>query len=121
MLTSNHGTHRAGDAGPSLELQQKAIAAVETHPMYKEANAFPFCEPVIMVEPKKLIQGFRLSEEIKATVAEALSKVETFVLVSLWTSSKKPERLSGGGKTFDFILHPDTLQVVATSTGTWRS
>ena len=121
MLKSNHGAHRAGHAGPSLDLQQRAIAAVGAHPLYAEANAFPFCEPVIMVESKKLIHGFRVSEEIKAAVGEALKEVEEFVLVSLWTSSKKPEPLSGGGTTFDFILHPHTLQVVATSTGTWRS
>jgi len=121
MPPSNHGAHRADHPGPSLELQQKALAAVEQHPLCLEAKTFLFCEPVIMQEAKSMVQGFRVSDQIKAVVAEALKDVEEFVLVSFWTSSTKPQPLAGGGRTFDFILHPESLHVIQTSTGTWRS
>ena len=121
MPPSNHAAHRAGSPGPTLELQQEALAAVQQHPLCLEAKTFLFCEPVIMQEAKSMIQGFRISDEIKAAVAEELKAVEEVILVSFWTSTTKPQPLSGGGRTFNFILHPEPLRVIQAFTGTWRS
>ena len=117
----NYGAHRAGVTAPDLSLQERALTAIASHPLSIEARALPFCEPVVMLESPIWVDGFRISPERKAAIKVSLEGLEHFVFVSLWTSEKKPQPLSGGGKTFDFFLHPDSLEVLHVTTGTWRS
>jgi hypothetical protein len=119
--TKDYGAHRFGQPGPDLALQRCAIDAAKAHPHYREAATHIYCEPVVLLEPKTFLAEIRISDELKRRIQEALTGVEHVVLVSFSTSTKMPQPLAGGGKTYDFILHPDSMEIIHFDTGTWRS
>lgn len=119
--TKDSGAHSYGQPGPDLELQRRAVDAAKAHPHYREAAAHVYCEPVVFLEPKTFLDRTRFGDEVKRRIAEALLEVERVVVVSFSTSTKMPEPLAGGGKTYDFIIHPDSMEIIHFDTGTWRS
>jgi hypothetical protein len=74
-----------------------------------------------MLEPVSFIDRVRCDEQTKQNIQQRLSDTDMVLLVSWMTSSTKPEPLGGGGASYDFALHPETLEVLHFSTGTWRS
>ena len=99
----------------------RALAAVESHPLHKEATAWAHCVHDVFAMSKTFIERARLSEEERSKLRLALEDEESILLVSYYTSLKKPEPLSGGGKHYVFLLHPNTFEVLSSSVGTWRS
>jgi hypothetical protein len=105
---------------PESEVE-RALAAVAQHPLYKEAVAWPYCESDVFAEPKSFIERARFTEAERCELRASLQAVETLVLVGYWTSSKRPEPLTGGGKLYSFLLHPKSFSVIHAGVGTWRS
>ena len=119
--TKNYGAHSFGQPCPDIELQQRAIAAAKAHPLFQETQTFEYCEPVVQFEPKAFIARIRWTEEIKAEITKSLVDVERVIIVSFMASEAPPKPLCGGGKTFDFILHPSSMAILHAAVGTWRS
>lgn len=117
----DYAAHSFGQPGPDLTLQRRAIDAAKAHPLYRDAAAHVYCQPIVMAEPKTFLEGTRYPDEIKKRVATALAGVDRIVLVTFCTSTKIPKPLSGHGMTYDFILHPDSMEILHAGTGTWRS
>ena len=105
--------------GPSIEPQQRAFTVVAEHPHFVEASRYTYCEPIVLLEPKSFVNRMKLDVETKNTVLHALGSCDQVLLIEYMTSTKQPEPLTGGGKTFDFILHPETLEIIHTTTGKW--
>ena len=99
----------------------RALVAVESHPLQKEAIQWAHCVHDVFAMSKTFIDGASFSEEEKSQLRAALANEESILLVSYYTSSKKPEPLAGGGKHYVFLLHPNTLEVLHSGVGTWRS
>jgi hypothetical protein len=116
-----YGASSDGEHGPDIALQQRAIDTAKTHPLYREAAAHVYCEPIVLCEPKTFMAETRYSDNLKRQVAEALASVDRVVLVSFHTSETIPETLSGGGTTYNFFLHPDSMEIICSATGSWRS
>lgn len=108
-------------ASVDVAVVEAALAAVEGHPLQAEAVQWPHCPSDVFEIGKRFIDGARFPAEARAEVSAALADAETVLVVSYWTSSKRPEPLSGGGKHYVFILHPKSLTVVHAGVGTWRS
>lgn len=117
----DHGAHSSGQPHPDIALQQKAISSTKTHALYYEAQAFAYCEPVVQIEPKEFIEKLKIGEEEKTRMLESLAAVKSVVIVSFFTAEKQPEPLAGFGKTYGFILHPESMDILYSDTGTWRS
>ena len=105
----------------SSQVEQQALAAVESHPLHKDAIAWPYCVSDVFEESKAFADRMRLPEEDKARIQAALSNVENVILVSYWTCAQKPEPLSGGGKYYAFLVHPQSFTVLHSGVSTWRS
>jgi hypothetical protein len=105
----------------SEQTERLALAAAESHPLQKEAAGWPYCVGDVFEKPKKFIDRMRLPEEMKSRIQSALTGVETVLVVSYWTSERKPEPLSGGGKHYAFFVHPESFVVLHAGVGTWRS
>ena len=105
----------------SEALARRAIAAVAGHPLHTEATAWAYCASDVFEQPKTFIDRARIAEAGKERIHRALSAASTVLLVSFWTSDKKPEPLSGYGKHYVFLLHPESLAVLQAEVGTWRS
>ena len=99
----------------------RALAAVESHPLRAEAIQWAHCVHDVFAMQKNFIDRARFSEEEKRQLHGALAGEENVLLVSYYTSSKKPEPLAGGGKHYVFLLNPTTLEVLQASVGTWRA
>lgn len=104
---------------PSDELVDTAVAATLAHPLAQEALGFYWHHAVVLVEAKEFLSGIK-KPEIRAALPR-LAGCSDVLLVSYHTSDTKPQPLSGAGRTFDFVLHPKTFEILASSTGTWRS
>jgi len=111
----NYGAHGFGELPPDLVLQHRAIDVAKGHPNYREASAHVYCEPTVF-----FLQGERLLA-VKKRLAHVLAELDRLVVVSFMTAARIPEPLSGAGKTYDFILHPDSLQILDATIGTWRA
>ena len=105
----------------SDQVGRQALAAVESHPLHKEAIAWPHCVSDVFEKSKAFIDGLRLPEGAKPRILSALTDAESVLVVSYWTSERKPEPLSGGGKHYAFFVHPHSFVVLHGGVGTWRS
>ncbi|MGA4634868.1 hypothetical protein ACPA5B_13415 [Pseudomonas solani] len=90
-----------------------ALAAVQQHPLYQEASAWTYCESDVFYAAKSFVK--------KVPIPLPLVDTESVLMVIYWTSARKPEPLSGFGKTYSFVLHPETLAILFSSVDTWRS
>lgn len=117
----DYAARSADGSGPSIELQQRAFSAVSNHPHYRAATAYEYCEPTVLLEPKAFLDRARWDESVKQRIASQLVSTDMILLLSYTTSECEPEPLAGHGKTYDFVLHPETLEVLHTSIGKWRS
>jgi hypothetical protein len=115
------GMHHPDTGGPSIALQQRAFDALAQHPLFLAAKAHQYFSPAIMLDPKSSLDRVKWPAEVKTEILNALSDSDTVLLMCCMTSNAAPEPLSGGGKTYDFALHPDTLEILHASTGSWRS
>jgi hypothetical protein len=111
----NYGAHGFGELPPDLVLQHRAIDAAKAHPNYCEASAHVYCEPSVF-----FFQGERLLA-VKRRLPQIPAELERVVVVSFMTSTCIPKPLWGAGKTYDFILHPDSMQIFDATIGTWKS
>ena len=102
-------------------IAKAALAAVEGHPLQKEAVRWAHCPSDVFSNQKAFVEKARLPDEEKLRLRNALVDVENVLVVSYWTSEKKPEPLSGTGKHYVFLLHPESLAVLHADVGTWRS
>ncbi len=117
----DYGAHAYERAGPSIEFQQRLFAIVAGHPSVLEASRHVYCCPIVMLEPKAFLDGCRWDAETKERIAQHLAGTEMVAILSYHTSDTQPEPLAGHGKTYDFVIHPDTLDIIHASTGHWRS
>ena len=120
-LPERSGAWSADSGEPDQTTIDRVIAATIDHPLAIDAQAQPFCHATMMCEPKSFIDRFRWDDDIKSEIREKLRAVETVFYVEYQTSTKAPEPLSGGGAAYGFLLHPDSLEILHTSTGTWRA
>lgn len=104
---------------PEQAVIDRAVAATLPHPNAQAALKFFWHHATVMLEPKSFLESTRLPETEPSL--QALRDCAEVLLVSYQTSATRPEPLAGHGQTFDFVLHPDTYEIVATATGTWRS
>jgi hypothetical protein len=102
-------------------IESKAIAAIEAHPMYIEARGYPHCATELFVESTERIRKWRISEDVKDHILNKLSPETSVILVTLQTASKTPEPLSGTGKLYGFVLKPSTFELLHVDVGVWRS
>ena len=105
----------------SEAIAKAAMAAVESHPLHREAISWVYCPSDIFSMQKAFVERTRLPEDEKSKLRQALADVEELLVVSFWTSDKKPEPLSGTGKQYVFLIHPKSLCVLHADIGTWRS
>ena len=105
----------------SEAVAKAALAAVEGHPLQKEAVSWAHCPSDVFSTQKTFVERTRLPEEEKSKLRNCLANVENVLVLSYWTSSKKPEPLAGAGKHYAFLLHPESLAVLHAEVGTWRS
>ena len=105
----------------SEHVEQLALAAIAEHPLQKEATGWSYCVSDVFEQPKKFIEHLRLSEVEKVSIQSALHTVDSVLVVSYWTSERKPEPLAGYGKHYAFFVHPTTFSVLHSGVGTWRS
>jgi len=98
-----------------LALQHRAIKAAMTHPFYKEASAHVYCQPVVFV-----CQGEKLLSA-KESFTKIPSNLDRCIVVSFMTSESTPKPLWGGGKSYDFVIDPASMEIVDASVGEWRS
>jgi len=97
----------------------RAVTATLPHPNAQAAMNCFWHHATVMLEPKSFLERSRLPE-IESALAALHDCVEV-LLVSYHTSATRPEPLAGHGQTFDFVLHPNTYEILAATTGTWRS
>lgn len=102
-------------------IAKAALAAVEGHPLQKEAIGWAHCPSDVFSTQKAFVERARIPDEHKLRLRNFLADVENVLVVSYWTSEKKPEPLSGTGKHYVFLLHPESLTVLHADVGTWRS
>jgi hypothetical protein len=100
---------------------QRALAAVAGHPLHAEAIAGAYCASDVFAEPKSFVDRVPCSEQDRERLREALANASVVLVVSYWTSERKPEPLSGYGKLYGFLVHPETFAVLKAEVGTWRS
>lgn len=102
-------------------IAKNALSAVEFHPLHAEAIGWAHCASDVFAQPKSFIDRARISEEKRKSIHEGLEGVSTVLLVSYWTSDKKPEPLAGFGKLYAFLVHPESFEVLLAEVSTWRS
>ena len=108
-----------GRATPEQAVIDRAVGATLPHPNAQAAMKCFWHLATVMLEPKSFLARSRLPEIEQALAA--LNDCAEVLLVSYQTSTTRPEPLSGHGQTFDFVLHPNTYEILAATTGTWRS
>lgn len=57
----------------------------------------------------------------KKELEESLVDIEEVLIVVYYTAEKKPEPLSGYGKSYNFVIHPLSYNLLLSEVGTWRS
>lgn len=111
-----HTTNSVSDV-----IAQKAFVAIEGHPLYLEAKAKFHCVSDVYERSKDFIDRTKFSEEEKKLMHKELANVSTILLVSYFTADVKPEPLSGYGKLYAFIVHPESFALIQVAVGNWRS
>jgi hypothetical protein len=105
----------------SEDIARDALAAVAVHPMYAEAIGWEHHASDVFSRSKDFIDRARMSDGQRSSLREDLADVSSVLIVTYWTSDKKPEALSGSGKLYTFLLHPKTFAVLGADVGGWRS
>ena len=109
------GAHAIGQTPPDLALQHRAIDVARTHPFFQEASAHPYCEPMVFVlEGEKFV-------EIRKRLPKIVAGLDRAVGVVFITSTVIPQPLCGGGKSYEFILHPESMEILDATIGEWKS
>jgi hypothetical protein len=106
---------------PGQEMIDSAVRATLGHELAIRARGFACCHAVVMIEPKEFIKRCKWDATAKDRMHAGLADTHLVTLVSYHTSDVRPEPLAGGGETFDFVLHPESLEVLHVDTGWWRS
>ena len=106
---------------PSQAFVDSAVRATLGHELAIRARQFAYCHAIVMVEPKSFIERCKWEPATKNAIFDRLSDTQQVTLVSYQTSSAIPQPLSGGGETFDLILHPESLEVLFADVGYWKS
>ena len=119
QLPERSAAYSAAHLRPDQALIDQSVMATTAHPLAIEAMTFAYCHVVVMREPKSFLSRTQFSD--LQAVQAALSDSDDVLLVSYHTSTSLPEPLSGHGRTFDFILHPMTFNILQSGSGTWRS
>ena len=106
-------------SAPSLDIQQRAIAALKAHPQYMVAASHSWCVPKVKIIPTHFIERLPWGENEKANTFELLKGCDHFILVSYFTAATAQEARSGSGTIYDFALHPKTMEMLHASTSFW--
>ena len=106
---------------PGQEIIDAAVRATLSHELAVRARGFTYCHAIVMVEPKEFIERCQWDTTAKDAVRARLADTCVVTLVSYQTSELLPEPLAGRGETFDFVLHPESLEVLHADVGWWRS
>lgn len=119
--TRDFGMHHSETGGPSIALQQRAFSALADHSLFIAAKSHQYFTPAVMLDPKASIARLKWSNEVKTEILRRLGDSETVLLICCMTSNAIPEPLAGSGTSYDFVLHPETLEILHVSTSSWRS
>lgn len=110
------------DGGVPMDVRRSAFEAVAKHPNFAAALAAPVCSAVAMVEPKSFFDGSHWADDIKAMIGRRLHDVDSVVLLSFMTSDiERTEHFTGGGVTYDFVIHPLSYSLIHATMGSWRT
>jgi hypothetical protein len=111
-----------GADGVPISVVRSAFDAVADHPNFADALAAPVCVAVAMMEPKSFFDRSHWPDEIKAMIGQRLHDVDSVILLSFMTSDiERTEHFTGGGVTYDFVIHPRTYSVIHATLGSWRT
>ena len=111
----DYGAHSFGQQPPDVSLQHHAIDVTKLHPYYLEASAQVYCEPTVF-----FLEGEQLNK-VRRRIPEVLHGLEQVIVVSFVTSLRIPQPLAGAGKSYDFILHRESMEILDVTIGSWRS
>ena len=98
-----------------------AFAAIKSHPLKAEANGWEYCVSDVFKWSKKMLSKAKISGEEKKELEESLADTEEVLIVVYHTAEKKPEPLGGYGKSYNFVIHPISYNLLLSEVGTWRS
>jgi hypothetical protein len=111
-----------GPDGVPVSVRRSAFDAVANHPNFERVLASPVCVAVAMVKPKSFFDRSHWPEDTKAMIGRRLHDVESVILLSFMTSDiERTAHFTGGGLTYDFVIHPQTYSVVHATLGSWRT
>jgi|GEM_PF-5338719 len=108
-------------ASVAKSVAKSALAAIEEHPLQREAVGWTYCPTDVFEISTAFVDHTRIAEDEEERIRALLADAETVLVVSYWTSDKKPEPLSGAGKQYGFLLHRKSLVVLHADVDTWRS
>jgi hypothetical protein len=103
-------------------IRRSAFAAVAGHADFTNALSHPVCHAVIMIEPTSFLERSHWPNEIKREISNKLHDSDSVVLLSFMTSDiERSEHFTGGGVSYDFVIHPRTFAIIHTALGSWRT
>lgn len=103
------------------ETKNKALAAISSHPLKTEANNWKYYVSDVFKWSKGMLSKAKISDEEKQKLESSLADTEEVLIVVYHTAEKKPEPLSGYGKSYNFVIHPISYELLLSEVGTWRS
>ncbi len=75
-----------------------------------------------MIESKSFFDRSHWADEIKREISNQLHDADSVVLLSLLTSDiERTEHFTGGGVSYDFVIHPKTFRIIHFALGSWRT
>ncbi len=111
-----------GPDGVPMTIRRSTFAAVAEHSEFMNALAHPVCHAVIMIEPKSFFDSSHWPNEIKRKISKLLHDTDSVILLSFMTSDiERTEHFTGGGVTYDFVIHPSSFAIIHTALGSWRT
>jgi hypothetical protein len=109
-----------GPGGVPMSVRRSAFAAVAGQSNFAQALSHPVCHAVIMIEPKSFFDGSHWPDETKLEISNQLHDSDSVILLSLMTSDiERTEHFTGGGVTYDFVIHPKSFAIIHTALGSW--
>lgn len=103
------------------QTKELALAAIKSHPLKVEANSWGYCVSDVFKWPKNMLSKAKISVIERQELDASLADTEDVILVVYHTAEKRPEPLSGYGKSYNFVLHPTSFKLLLFEVGTWRS
>ena len=110
-----------GNSEVPTSLLRAVFARIANHSHFKAALSHIHCSAVSMLETPAFFDGSQWDESTKISIRDALVDVDSVLLISFMTSDTEPKPFGGGGVTYDFVIHPKTLDIVHTQLGSWRT